>query len=566
MSAPKTASFAAALLLAFGSGVYFTTAGADLLGLRGLLAESHADLGPGDTRLAASPATLEDAFTEVAARVNPTVVQITSSRYVSRSAARGQMPPEFLEQLPPQFRRYFGAPDGAEQAPDGTAPDGTAPDGGDGGEGRAPEDVQQGLGSGAIVRADGYIVTNNHVIEGAEDLTVHFFDGTELPATVVGTDPTSDLAVIKVDKTGLPTISTGPLDGVRVGQWVMAFGSPLSTDFSNTVTAGIVSAIGRYANLPDRQSGQPRLESFIQTDAAINPGNSGGPLVNLRGEMIGINSAIYTRTGGNQGIGFAIPVDVVRSTMEQLIASGSVRRARLGVSIGPVSGALARARSVPAGAAQVGEVSPGTAAARAGLRPNDIIVAIDGRELRDHREVTQRILGRQPGESVRLTIQRGGQRQDLAVTLGEFDLTAGRAPADAPDADDSRDAPGDGDGDGAVTPNRAETGRLGGALGFEYQSAQRATAPQLSRLGLPEGFVRPGVLVTSISARSDAFRTAGLRPGMIVTAVNDTRVTDVKTFEAAVDRARSGQPIILDLVVPNGDGGSTTFQTAVTRR
>ena len=549
MSAPRTASFAAALLLAFGSGVYFTTAGADLFGLRGLVSESFADLGPGDTRLGANPATLEDAFTEVAGRVNPTVVQITSSRYVARGA-RGQMSPDLLEQIPPQLRRYFGVPDGGG---------GGAPDGGEGGG----EDVQQGLGSGAIVRADGYILTNNHVIEGAEELTVHFFDGTDLPATVVGTDATSDLAVIKVDKSGLPTISIGTADGVRVGQWVMAFGSPLSTDFSNTVTAGIVSAIGRFANLPDRTAGQPRLESFIQTDAAINPGNSGGPLVNLRGEMVGINSAIYTRTGGNQGIGFAIPVDVVRSTMEQLIASGTVRRARLGVSIGPVSETLARARNVPGGAAQVGEVSPGTAAARAGLRPNDIIVAIDGRDLRDHREVTQRILGRQPGESVRLTIMRGGQRQDVAVTLGEFDLSAGgRAPSEreeAPPDDES------GSG-GAVVPNSAEAMRFGEALGFAYRSAQRLTGRDLERYGLPGDFARPGVLVSEVSARTDAYRTAGLRPGMIVTAVNDQRVTDLKSFEAAVERTSVGQPLILDLVVPTRGGGTTSFQTAITRR
>ena len=523
--------------------VYFTTAGADLLGLRGLIADSHADLGPGDTRLSANPATLEDAFTQVAERVNPTVVQITSSRYVARSSAHSGLPPELFEQLPPNMRRYFGTPDG-----DGdTAPDGDQ------------EDVQQGLGSGAVVRADGYILTNHHVIDGAEDLTVHFFDGTSLPATVVGSDPTSDLAVVKVDKTGLPTLSVGEMDDVRVGQWVLAFGSPLSTDFSNTVTAGIVSAIGRFADVPNRTAGQPRLESFIQTDAAINPGNSGGPLVNLRGEMVGINSAIYSRTGGYQGIGFAIPIDIVRSTMDQLIESGSVRRARLGVTIGPISEALARARNVPTGAAQVGEVSPGTAAARAGLRPNDIIVAIDGRNLRDHREVTQRILGHRPGETVRLTIQRGTQRQDLTVTLGEFDLTGG-----ATDEAPSRDTE-DSD-EGAVTPNSAESMRFDGALGFDYRSAQRLTATDLSRYGLPDDFARPGVLVSTVSPRTAAYRDAGLRPGMIITAVNDQRVSDLRTFEAAVERVPVGQAMILDLVVPTREGGSSVFQTALTRR
>lgn len=543
MSAPKTASFATALLLAFGSGVYFTTAGADLLGLRDLLASSHADLGPGDTRLSANPSTLEDAFTQVAERVNPTVVQITSSRYVSRGNVHGGLSPELYNQLPPYMRDFFGTPPNRG----GEAPD------------RSQEDVQQGLGSGAVVRADGYILTNNHVIEGAEDLTVHFFDGTSLPATVVGKDPTSDLAVIKVDKTGLPTLSLGSADNVRVGQWVMAFGSPLSTDFSNTVTAGIVSAMGRFADMPDRTAGQPRLESFIQTDAAINPGNSGGPLVNLHGEMIGINSAIYTRTGGYQGIGFAIPVDIVRSTMDQLIESGSVRRARLGVTIGPVSEGLAAARNVPAGAAQVGEVTPGTAAARAGLRPNDIIIAIDGHNLRDHREVTQRILGRRPGETVRLTIQRGSQRQEMSVTLGEFDLSG----TPAPESDEAPETDREG---GATVPNNAETSRFDDALGFDYRSAQRLTGADLSRFGLPDDFARPGVLVSTVSPRSDAYRAAGLRPGMIITAVNEQRVTDLRTFEAAVERTGVGQPMILDIVVPTREGGSTSFQTALTRR
>jgi serine protease Do len=539
MRAARTASFAIAILLAFGAGVFFTTAGADLAGLRGLFAESHAaEDGPGDTRLSANPNTLEEAFTQVAERVNPTVVQITAERVTQRNdvfSNRGGGNP--FEGTP--FEDFF------RNMPRNQQPDG----------GRGQEDVAVGLGSGVVVRTNGFILTNNHVVEGAENLRVRFFDGTTSDATIVGRDATSDLAVIRVQRENLPVVSFGTVESVRVGQWVMAFGSPLSFDFSNSVTAGIVSAVGRIANTPT-QDGQPRLESFIQTDAAINPGNSGGPLVNLRGELVGLNSAIYTRTGGYQGIGFAIPVDVVRSTMDQLIETGGVRRARLGVQIGAVSGTLARARNLPQGAAQIGQVTEGSAADRAGLRPNDVIIAIDGRQLRDYREVTQRILSKRPGESTVLTIQRGSERRDVRVTLGEFDLSANETPAPSDDTAQN-DTP---------TPTKAERGAFEDVLGFSYRSVSSLSARERQDYGLPESFERQGVLITNVRASTPAFRDAGLRPGMIITGVEDRRVTDLASFEQAYRGVRAGETFILDLLVPSREGGTTSLQTALTKR
>ncbi len=493
MSAKRTVSFATALMLAFGAGVFFTTAGADFAGLRGLFAQSFADDTPGSTRLASSPSSLEEAFTEVAERVNPTVVQITAEHVSRRSDMLSQNGRNPFEGTP--FENFFkGTPRGQQNAPD-------APD--EEGGGGQDEQIQTGLGSGVIVRANGYILTNNHVVEGAENFRVRFFDGSTADATVVGKDATSDLAVIKVERENLPVISFGNGDDVKVGQWVMAFGSPLDVDFPNSVTAGIVSAVGRLTNSP-AQDGQPHLESFIQTDAAINPGNSGGPLVNLRGEIIGLNSAIYTRTGGYQGIGFAIPVDVIRGTMDDLISSGTVKRARLGVGIGPVSPALARARNIPTGAAQIGDVAEGTAAARAGLRTNDILLAIDGHPLRDYREVTQRILSKRPGDTALLTYLRGTDRREVRVTLGEYDFTTpGAVTPEVTDGDDS----------GTPMANRTEKPSFESDLGFTYRSVTGLSAQERREYGLPESFDSKGVILTNVRAATPAYRDAGLRAG-----------------------------------------------------
>ena len=536
MNAKRTAPVVLAVLLAFAAGVLFTSAGSSLFGLRALTAEGRADTGT--TRLSASPETLEEAFVQVSERVNPTVVQIQTSQNAEptaqaqrrRSAPQGQNP---FEGTP--FEDFFG---GGPMGPGGAMP-------------------RSGLGSGVIVRPDGYILTNNHVVEGFDDFRVRFFDGSEQSATLVGRDPASDLAVIRVSgKTGLPTVSLGNADGLRVGQWVMAFGSPLTADLSNTVTAGIVSALGRFTPPTGDDPNALQLGDYIQTDAAINPGNSGGPLVNLRGELIGLNNAIYTRTGGNQGIGFAIPVDVVANVMEQLIASGSVRRALLGVSVGQASESIARALELPRGAAQVGSVSAGSAAARAGIREGDFILAVDGHPLRDWRELTQRIANKRPGDTATLSVQRDEERKTFQVTLGERDMAA--APSgDAEGAVDGR-AP-------EAAPAAAKPGRFEEDLGFAYRDFATLTAAERQRFGLPRDFTRRAVVVTDIETSGAAFRDAGVRVGHLVTEINGQAVTDLASFERAYGAVRPGATFFVRLLQVTRDGATSTVRTALTK-
>src|SRR5690606_14177500 len=276
---------------------------------------------------------------------------------------------------------------------------------------------------------DGYIVTNNHVIEQADELEVALFDGRTLRAEVVGADPFSDIAVLKVEGDGFAHLGFGEITDVRVGQWVLAFGSPLDAELSNTVTAGIISALGR------RQG--PGIANYIQTDAAVNPGNSGGPLVNVAGEIIGINSAIATRTGGYQGISFAVPVAVVRNTVDQIVESGTVERGYLGIGLGPVSPSLARAIDVPLGAAQVGTINEDAEGRRpagdAGLQEGDVIVSVNGRELSDYRELISIISNRRPGDEVTVVYNRGGDTRTATITLGRRPGdTAAAAPSRTP--------------------------------------------------------------------------------------------------------------------------------------
>ena len=319
-AATRRLSTALLVAAAFIGGIFFVTSAANLAGVPALFRSADAQRATTAEQAVATAEELGQAFSSVAERVNPAVVQVRSTR-LARPTAQGS---PFGGQSPFGGIDPFGGQD---------------PFGGGQGE-------QDGLGSGAFIRADGYIVTNNHVVEGADELSVRLFDGSVLPATVVGADPFSDIAVLKVDKVDgadFPALTFAASSELRVGQWVLAFGSPLSEDLSNTVTNGIVSSLGRY------QGGQGSISNYIQTDAAVNPGNSGGPLTNLRGEIVGINSAIATRSGGFQGISFAVPSDIVRNTADQLVASGTVQRGYLGISFGPVSPSLARRLDVGAG-------------------------------------------------------------------------------------------------------------------------------------------------------------------------------------------------------------------------
>ena len=517
MSSKGRISLAIFLVAAFLSGILFSTVGANIFNLGHLVGtESRAE----GTRVevASTAADLEDAFTIVAESVNPTVVQIRSERAVRRQSpfGGGQNP---FEGTP--FEDFFGGP------------------GGPGGGNDAPQ-YSSGLGSGVIARADGYIITNNHVIDGADELEVVLFDGSVYDAEVVGTDPGSDLAVVKIDAEGLPQVSYGRSDQVRVGQWVMAFGSPLSQDLGNTVTAGIVSAIGRTSeNLMSLNS----FAAFIQTDAAINPGNSGGPLVNLRGELVGINSAIFSRSGGNQGIGFAIPISVVENVTTQLIESGAVERGQLGLYPGRVSPTLAEALGVPRGAALVTDVIDGAAADRAGLKSGDIIVAIDGRQLRDYTQIFSTVANKRPGDVVRLeVVDEDGDRRTVEVKLDRRDDTvAENGPRANPNREEGEEAEID-------------------ALGLSLRELDAATTQRMGLQGAIEG-----VLIADLDRASEAFRDAELRPNDIIVEIDRKPVRSMREFRSVYRDVEAGEMFVVRAVRPIQNGQTRTIVTALTK-
>ena len=374
---------AAAIVAAFVAGVLFVSAGANIFGSeRAVLPASWADGSTAidDSDVNTQAMAFQETFTKVSESVNPAVVQIQARRTQER-----QMRSPF-EGTP--FEDFFQQP--------------------------GPRQFEsQALGSGVIARSNGYIITNNHVVEDATELSVKMFDGEMMEAEVVGTDARSDLAVIKVDGDELPSISFGNSDEVKVGQWVLAFGSPLSDQLSNSVTAGIVSATGRL-----RSMGQMGVTNFIQTDAAINPGNSGGPLVDIQGRLVGINTAIVSRSGGYQGIGFAIPANTVQRVTRQLIEDGAVERAYLGVRYRPAPETLIENEGLPRGAAIIASVESGSPADEAGLQEGDIVVAIAGEDLQEFLQLGNAVAQRTPGDEITVTVDRNGERRELSVTLG----------------------------------------------------------------------------------------------------------------------------------------------------
>ena len=326
---------------------------------------------------------LGDAFASVAEHVKPAVVFIKSERRERVSNRR----------LPPGFDDFFQIP-------------------------RRPQ-IEQGSGSGFIVSQDGYILTNNHVVQGMDRVTVRLLDNREFTARTIGTDPLTDVAVIKIPATGLTTVHLGNADSTRIGEWVLAIGNPLGEAFTFTVTAGIVSAKGRV--LSGLNSSRYAIQDFIQTDAAINPGNSGGPLVNVRGEVIGINSAIASETGFYAGYGFAIPINLARTVMTQLISTGRVERAVIGVSIRPITPEdaedvkLNEIRGVVVNEFTPPDDSP---AKRAGILEGDVITAVDGQPIESIAQLMQRIGFKKPGDVVQITVVRkGGVRKTLPVRL-----------------------------------------------------------------------------------------------------------------------------------------------------
>jgi serine protease Do len=340
---------------------------------------------------------LSDAFATVAERVRPSVVYITA-RQSRTLAQRSQRGAPSIPGLPPELRRFFEMPG--------------MPDGG------APPRSGRASGSGFVVSADGYVLTNAHVIDSSTQVTVRLLDRREFPARIVGTDPTTDVAVLKIEATGLTPAPLGDSDNARVGEWVLAIGNPLGENLTFTVTQGIISAKGRSLALPNRS--QSSIQDFIQTDAAINPGNSGGPLINVRGEVIGINGAIASPTGFSAGYGFAVPINLARAVMSQIRTNGRVERAALGVLVRDANtdDAAYVGLSDNRGVVVQDFASLDSPARRAGLLPGDVIISVDKRRVDYVAQLQEAIAFRKPGETVEVEVARkGGQRTAFRVPL-----------------------------------------------------------------------------------------------------------------------------------------------------
>jgi serine protease Do len=465
---------------------------------------------PGTAALSGARA-LSAAFTHVAATAKPAVVRITTAkgggpkRPMPRRFHRGPGGPSGpFGSMPDQpgnlFEWWFGAPEGPGEP--------------------MPGPRQTGLGSGVIIDQNGYVLTNNHVIEGADTIRVTLMDNRQLTAKVVGADPKTDLALIRLEGAGqLPTARLANSDALQVGEWVVAIGNPYGLEA--TVTVGVVSAKGR-----DHLEGGPAYEDFIQTDATINPGNSGGPLVNLDGEVVGINTAIKISQFGMTGIGFAIPSNMARSVAEQLKTGGRVRRAWLGVNIQDVSPDLARGlgQGAPTQGALVAQVQPGSPAEKAGLVAGDVVTAVDGQSAASSKDVQRQILARRIGQHVRLTVWRQGRTLTIPFTAGEM-------PEDA-------------------AAGGRRPGGPGGAPGgpSSYGLELRNLTPDLAeRLGVPAK--TGGAAITQVQPDGPAHE-AGLARGDVIIEV-DRR--PVRTAEEAAQALKAKRPEGHLLRVRRGD-------------
>jgi serine protease Do len=474
----KVAVIAAAMASAFGLGAY-----------------SHLDFPSAHANQAS-------ALTKTAQTVTPTaravpdftaLVEQEGGAVVNITVERAT-PAADTQQRGPQFQFPFPMPFG--QSPFGQGPQG--PQG-------MPQTAQ---GSGFIIKPDGYILTNAHVVGNGGDVTVRLTDKREFKAKVIGSDPRSDVALIKIDAKDLPVVQIGDPNKAKVGEWVAAIGSPFG--FENSISAGIVSAKGRA--LPDES-----YVSFIQTDVAVNPGNSGGPLFDLNGEVIGINSMIYSRTGGYMGVSFAIPIDVAMDVANQLQSHGKVTRGRIGVQIQELSQELAKSFGMKdAKGALVASVEPGSPADKAGFKSGDVIVEFEGKPVTESRELPRLVGMTKPGTEAHVKVMRQGEEKTLTVAVGEMQnekvAGAGREKA----------AP--------------ESGKLGLAV-------QDLTPDQKEQLELKGGVVVGGVQGPAAKA--------GIQEGDVVLAVNGEMITSAKQFKQLVDKAQQGKP--LALLIQRGD-------------
>ena len=381
------------------------------------------------------------------------------------------------------------------------------------GYGQSQPREQKGSGSGVIIRPDGYIVTNNHVVSGATSINVTLNDNSQYEATVVGTDPATDVAIIKIDAQNLPAIPLGDSDQLRLGEWVLAIGSPLGAQLRGTITAGIVSAKGR--SMPDG-SGEFKIESFIQTDAAVNPGNSGGALVNKKGELVGINTAIVSQTGSYTGYSFAVPVNIVKRVAADLIDFGSVKRAMLGITMQPVSTLDKKIQEDlklnSMNGVYIVEVSKGSAAEEAGLKQGDVIIAIDGQRISDGASVQEKVNNYHPGEKAVVTYIRDGKENNVEVTFHAAGTQTGETDVD-------------------------------GSVAFYGARLKALSADELKAMGL-----RSGVKIVSVGQGKMA--EAGATAGSVILYVNDEPVSKPEDVIAKAKKAQRG--IYIEGVDANG--------------
>jgi serine protease Do len=447
---------------------------------------------------------LSEAFAAVAEHVKPTVVYIRSQR--TEQTTRQRVPPG-MERFFPRFHQQ--------------------------------PDIEQGSGSGFVVSADGFILTNNHVVEGAEQVTVRLLDRREFKAKVIGSDANTDVAVLKIDAKGLQPVSLGNSDDARVGEWVLAIGNPLGEGLTFTVTSGIISAQGRaLQGLPGR--GQGSIQDFIQTDAAINPGNSGGPLVNVRGEVIGINSAIASETGFYSGYGFAIPINLAHTVMDQLIATGSVHRAALGVSIDNVTLNDAAYVGLPEIRGVVVKDIPNddSPAKAAGIQPGDVIIAVDGKPVERVGQLQQVIGFRKPGDEVKVEVARkGGVRKTFNVKLQALNDQPQVASADESENNDS-----------------AETG--GTAMNRLGISVEPVTPDVAQQLQLPNSM--RGLVVTDVTPGGPAWETLLDDPQRngpdIILSVEGKPVKTEADLRNALKGEKPGSIVTLGIYNPRAQG------------
>lgn len=383
-------------------------------------------------------------------------------------------------------------------------------------EGQEREYQQRGLGSGVIVSEDGYILTNHHVIAQADTIKVTLINQEEIPAEVVGSDPNTDVAVLKIEAENLPYMEFGDSEQLQVGEMVMAIGSPLGSALAHTVTQGIVSAKGRSdLNILGREG----YENFIQTDAAINRGNSGGPLINMRGELVGINTAIASQSGGFQGIGFAIPSRMAQNVMESIIETGRVVRGYIGINFQPVDESLARALDLPeARGVIVSEALSDSPAEEAGIQTEDVIIAFNGRAIESSSDFRRKVAEKMPGTEITLTIIRDGEEMELEVTLGEY-----------PHED-------------LAVADQEEVREI---IGFSVTELTRDIAEQLRLPGNIDG-----VVVEDVDRNSPAAEN-GLQQGDVILALNRVRITSVSDFHEVIGEMEPGESMLLQVLRGN---------------